>query len=332
MLIKRSLTLYRGATACNYGCHWIRENVASFSWAFRGTGSCSEFGLDCTNEIITNDTSLRKISSNAQRKGLLVRSMTGVDHFRSLTDSQIPPDRTADGYEETNVTSLKQVVQSDVSAIHGSLVDWAKEYLAKDKKSEPRTKKSEPRNRPTDISARLEGETKELKEVNVKLEEALRENVNSAVARTELKYANDEILRLHSMLSARGVVEYYDRKSLMPADMRRLHRDKRWAYIYENNSDFRKQLNALFEKQPDSAAVGQLAQKIFSNTSADIHSFDKSKGVRITADDFTLDEQKFLLASHKSVTLICAFVRNVLSIPSRHVHNEYRPKCRPKHL
>uniref|UniRef100_A0A915ET60 Uncharacterized protein n=1 Tax=Ditylenchus dipsaci TaxID=166011 RepID=A0A915ET60_9BILA len=84
----------------------------------------------------------------------------------------------------------------------------------------------------------------------------------AAVTRTELKYANDEILRLHSMLSARGAIELYEKKNNMPMTLRRDgSRKKKWQHIYDNNSAFRHHVKLFFGIELDALTVGDLAEK-----------------------------------------------------------------------
>uniref|UniRef100_A0A914CQF3 Uncharacterized protein n=1 Tax=Acrobeloides nanus TaxID=290746 RepID=A0A914CQF3_9BILA len=128
--------------------------------------------------------------------------------------------------------------------------------------------------------------------------QALRDNTDLAVKNKglekDLKYANDEILRLHSMLSARGVVEYYDRKHQMLKKVRNDTRFNRWLWIFKNDRTFRDNVDNSFGYRPHGYEVASIVGKIFSNTSADINSFDKSKGLQISTTDYTSDEQKIL--------------------------------------
>uniref|UniRef100_A0A915EUU9 Uncharacterized protein n=1 Tax=Ditylenchus dipsaci TaxID=166011 RepID=A0A915EUU9_9BILA len=89
----------------------------------------------------------------------------------------------------------------------------------------------------------------------------------AAVTRTELKYANDEILRLHSMLSARGAIELYEKKNNMPMTLRRDgSRKKKWQHIYDNNSAFRHHVKLFFGIELDALTVGDLAEKVRSTS------------------------------------------------------------------
>jgi hypothetical protein len=71
-------------------------------------------------------------------------------------------------------------------------------------------------------------------------------------------------------------------------------RCNRWIWIFNNNTAFRHNIDRFFGYRPTDYFIGSAIEKIYSNVSSDIHSFDKSKGVKISTTDYSPDEQHVL--------------------------------------
>jgi hypothetical protein len=78
-------------------------------------------------------------------------------------------------------------------------------------------------------------------------------------------------------------------------------RFNRWLWIFNNDCTFCHNVDNSFGYRPYDHEVASIVEKIFSNTSADIHSFDRSKGLQISTTDYTSDEQKILQSICESI-------------------------------
>uniref|UniRef100_A0A914DMX5 Uncharacterized protein n=2 Tax=Acrobeloides nanus TaxID=290746 RepID=A0A914DMX5_9BILA len=166
-------------------------------------------------------------------------------------------------------------------------IDWATEYLNKDR----------------DLMKLVEDLSKKDKD----LISALNDNKNLSVQNNnmehQLKQANDELLDLKSMLSARGVIEHFERKvnNNLPTLIRNdRSRANRFEYIYKKNETFRVKIHKEFSNI-SAQGVGELAEEVFNNSSADIHSSNRQGGVCIRRRDYSKNQRKFLSAVCESI-------------------------------
>uniref|UniRef100_A0A914D3X5 Uncharacterized protein n=1 Tax=Acrobeloides nanus TaxID=290746 RepID=A0A914D3X5_9BILA len=104
------------------------------------------------------------------------------------------------------------------------------------------------------------------------------------------------------MLSARGVIEHFERKvNNLPPHIRsdRSHAN-RFEYIYTKNGTFRNEIHKEFSNI-SARGVSELAEEVFNNSSADIHSWNRQNGVCILRKDYTKNQRKFLSAVCASI-------------------------------
>uniref|UniRef100_A0A915ENK9 Uncharacterized protein n=1 Tax=Ditylenchus dipsaci TaxID=166011 RepID=A0A915ENK9_9BILA len=125
--------------------------------------------------------------------------------------------------------------------------------------------------------------------------------VSTVSLKKDLKSANDEILRLRSLVSARGVIEFFESRQSMPSNLRKLKRSHKFVWIFNNNEDFRSKIEHFFGYEVRDSEVAALVDEIHCNSSAAIHSFDRSRGVHISYDDYTSKQRKVLRAICESV-------------------------------
>uniref|UniRef100_A0A914CW71 Uncharacterized protein n=1 Tax=Acrobeloides nanus TaxID=290746 RepID=A0A914CW71_9BILA len=179
-----------------------------------------------------------------------------------------------------SVKKRKKDELSDGSKEVRTTIDWATEYLKKDK----------------DLMKKVENlseKEKELKNLSVQ----------NAILEYQLKQANNEVLDLKSMLSARGVIEHFELKvnNNLPTLIRNdRSRANRFEYIYKKNVKFRNEIHKEFSNI-SARDVGELAEEVFNNSSADIHSSNRQGGVCIRRRDYSKNQRKFLSAICESI-------------------------------
>uniref|UniRef100_A0A914CEB1 Uncharacterized protein n=1 Tax=Acrobeloides nanus TaxID=290746 RepID=A0A914CEB1_9BILA len=150
-----------------------------------------------------------------------------------------------------------------------------------------------------------EGSEEERKEIDWFSEylTLMKENRDLAVSNKELtmklELANNELLSSKSMLTARGVIEYFEKqsRSMMPANLRTGSREKKWEWIFNNDNDFHKEIRTRIGHSMNAKDIGNLVAGVFSNDSFTVVPyFSKHRGVEIDTNDYTIDEIHFLRA------------------------------------